>query len=139
MRQTMFITHAIGPIYIEAVLGEGFGDVAAAGGVAFGLDYGIGGLGPRIVGAGAAVGVGFNFIQCEDTERGDAVLTKVLVLVVAENHDEVRVEGFEGCSGHAESLDGALAVRGGGAASLVFVPFVAHRCGPRRGLAKMVR
>jgi hypothetical protein len=67
-----------------------------------------------------------------DAEGRDQVLAEVLVLIVAEDHDEVRSEVVERLSHGAEGVDEPPAVLGGRARALIAGPLPPHGLGPRR-------
>ncbi|MEU9149822.1 hypothetical protein AB0D59_04570 [Streptomyces sp. NPDC048417] len=69
----------------------------------------------------------------EDAEGGDDLLAEILVLVVAPDHDDVRLELVEGLLAPVESGAQPGTVPGGGSRPFVVAPFLLGQFGPVLG------
>ena len=77
-------------------------------------------------------GCGVNRVESKDAERRYAIFAEVLILVVAPDQNEVRVEQVQSCADSAKSFNRTIAMCGCGPAGLVFCPLLSHLRGPVR-------
>src|SRR5580765_8655020 len=82
---------------------------------------------PPVLAAVSLPGLHVDRVVGEDRERWHAVLAEVLVLVVAPEQDEVRLEGVELGTDLSEVMDQIVAVLVGVARALVGAPLLPHR------------
>jgi hypothetical protein len=133
VRQARLMAHGVGVADVEPLVDQRGRQVPAAGAMPFCVDHRVGRFAPGICRADPLEGTRFDRVECKDAERCNAILAEVLVLVIAPDQNEIRVERVQ-CRAHgAEPIDRTTAMRGRGLTGLVPGPFALHLWRPTGG------
>jgi hypothetical protein len=130
----------VGIGHVEAGVHQARGQVLRGGKMTVRAEDRLGRLAPHVcvwtVAALAREGTAHHLGNREDTKGRDHVLAEVFVLVVAEDHDCVRLEVVERLPHAPEGVHEASAMLAGCVPTAVVAPLAAHGLGPGGGVAQ---
>ena len=123
----------IGIGHINALLEQLAGQVAPLLGTAGVAEHSLRGLSPRVT-PPALEGLARDIVPGQYTEGRNNVLLKVLVLIIAPDQEEVRLEGVDCGPQLAKAGHQPLPMRHGGGEALILAELITHGLGPTAGV-----